>query len=85
MDGLILVVLFPHLPAFGKGGNPALSLDDLSGQIIVRAVHISDFFMELAYAGNDQTTTYKLYMELQLNYARKFGKHDVTAMMLYTH
>jgi hypothetical protein len=35
------------------------------------------------YAGNDQTTTYKLYMELQLNYARKFGKHDVTAMMLY--
>ena len=38
---------------------------------------------ELAYAGNDQTTTYKLYMELQLNYARKFGKHDVTAMMLY--
>ncbi|MFV0310591.1 MAG: SusC/RagA family TonB-linked outer membrane protein [Dysgonomonas sp.] len=26
---------------------------------------------------------YKLYMEAQLNYARKFGKHDVTAMMLY--
>lgn len=38
---------------------------------------------ELTYAGNDQTTTYKLYMELQLNYARKFGKHDVTAMALY--
>lgn len=38
---------------------------------------------ELAYAGNDQTTTYKLYMELQLNYARKFGKHDVTGMVLY--
>lgn len=38
---------------------------------------------ELAYAGNDQTTTYKLYMEVQLNYARKFGKHDVTAMALY--
>ncbi len=38
---------------------------------------------DLAYAGNDQTTTYKLYMEAQLNYARKFGKHDVTAMLLY--
>lgn len=39
---------------------------------------------ELSYAGNDeQTTTYKLYMEFQLNYARRFGKHDVTAMMLY--
>lgn len=38
---------------------------------------------ELGYAGNDQTTTYKLYMEVQLNYARKFGKHDVTAMALY--
>ena len=38
---------------------------------------------ELSYAGNDQTTTYKLYMEYQLNYARKFGKHDVTGMVLY--
>lgn len=26
---------------------------------------------------------YKLYMEAQLNYARKFGVHDVTAMVLY--
>lgn len=38
---------------------------------------------ELAYAGNENTTTYKLYMEGQLNYARRFGKHDVTAMVLY--
>ena len=38
---------------------------------------------QLAYAGNDQTTTYKLYMEAQVNYARRFGKHDVTAMVLY--
>lgn len=30
------------------------------------------------------TSEYKLYMEAQLNYARKFGRHDVTAMMLYT-
>jgi TonB-linked SusC/RagA family outer membrane protein len=38
---------------------------------------------ELAYGGNNQTTTYKLYMEAQLNYARRFGSHDITAMMLY--
>ena len=38
---------------------------------------------ELNYAGNSQTTLYKLYMEYQLNYARKFGKHDVTSMVLY--
>jgi TonB-linked SusC/RagA family outer membrane protein len=38
---------------------------------------------ELGYDGNDQTTTLKLYMEFQVNYARKFGLHDVTAMVLY--
>lgn len=42
---------------------------------------------ELTYAGHasgtNQSTTYKLYMEFQLNYARQFGKHDVTAMVLY--
>ena len=32
VDGL---VLFPHLPAFGKSGDPALSLGDLSPQVIV--------------------------------------------------
>ena len=49
VDGLVLVVLFPHLPAFGKSGDPALSLDDLSPQVIVTAVHISDFFMKLLH------------------------------------
>ena len=29
------------------------------------------------------SSLYKLYMEAQLNYARQFGKHDVTAMALY--
>jgi TonB-linked SusC/RagA family outer membrane protein len=37
---------------------------------------------ELSYS-KSSSTTYKLYMEFQLNYARKFGKHDVTAMVLY--
>lgn len=38
---------------------------------------------EMAYEGDDQTTTLKLYFEYQLNYARKFGRNDVTAMVLY--
>lgn len=39
---------------------------------------------QLAYAGDNQTTTYKLYMEAQVNYARTFGKHAVTGMLLYS-
>ena len=46
VDGLVLVVLFPHLSALGKGGDPALGLDDLSPQVIVMTVHIRDFFMK---------------------------------------
>ena len=49
MDGLVLVVLFPHLPALGKGGDPALGLDDFSPQVIVAGVHICYFFMELLH------------------------------------
>lgn len=37
---------------------------------------------ELSYT-KENSTTYKLYMEAQVNYARKFGKHDVTGMLLY--
>jgi TonB-linked SusC/RagA family outer membrane protein len=38
---------------------------------------------ELSYAGNNQTTTMKIYMEFALNYARRFGVHDVTGLLLY--
>jgi TonB-linked SusC/RagA family outer membrane protein len=40
---------------------------------------------ELAYAGEDdnQTTTMKLYAEFALNYARTFGIHEVTGLLLY--
>ncbi len=31
----------------------------------------------------DTYTEYKLYMEAQVNYARRFGVHDVTGMLLY--
>ena len=37
---------------------------------------------QLAYSSSS-STTYKLYMEAQINYARRFGKHDVTGMVLY--
>lgn len=37
---------------------------------------------ELA-GSQDRNAIYKLYLEAQINYARKFGKHDVTAMVLY--
>lgn len=37
---------------------------------------------ELAYS-KATSTTYKLYMEAQLNYAAVSAKHDVTAMVLY--
>lgn len=38
---------------------------------------------ELAYDGDNQTTTMKVYMECALNYARSFGVHDVTGLLLY--
>lgn len=37
---------------------------------------------ELGYSRSNGTV-YKLYLEAQINYARRFGKHDVTAMVLY--
>lgn len=38
---------------------------------------------ELAYGGENMSNTMKVYFEYQLNYARRFGRHDVTAMALY--
>ena len=38
---------------------------------------------KLAGLGSQESNTMKLYAEAQLNYARRFGVHDVTAMMLY--
>lgn len=47
----------------------------------------TDTELEVKKGGQDneenRNTLYKLYMEAQVNYARQFGKHDVTAMMLY--
>ncbi|HYQ57791.1 MAG TPA: TonB-dependent receptor [Draconibacterium sp.] len=38
---------------------------------------------ELSYAGENMSNSMKFYMEYQLNYARRFGVHDFTGMMLY--
>ncbi len=38
---------------------------------------------ELAYAGNTQVTSMKTYMEFAVNYARSFGVHNVSGLLLY--
>lgn len=58
-------------------------LNDRNNSNALEAYNMFNTDTELAYAGDDQTTTYKLYMEFQLNWARRFGKHDLTAMALY--
>lgn len=64
-------------------GFATYELNDRDNYQSVTAYNRFNEDTELAYAGNTQTTTYKLYMEFQLNYARKFGAHDITAMALY--
>ena len=49
MNGLVLVVLRPHLPALGEDSDPAFGFDDLSPQVIVAGVHAGNFFMELLH------------------------------------
>jgi TonB-linked SusC/RagA family outer membrane protein len=58
-------------------------LNDRSNYESVLAYNQFNSDTELAYAGKNQTTTLKLYMEYSLNYARRFDLHDVTAMLLY--
>lgn len=38
---------------------------------------------ELSYSGNNQNVTMKFYVEGALNYARDFGQHKVTGLLLY--
>lgn len=64
-------------------GFATYELNDRANYQSITAYNQFNSDTELEYAGNNQTTTYKLYMEAQLNYARQFGEHDITAMMLY--
>ena len=66
-----------------KAGFATYELNDRNNYTSLSAYNQFNEDEELAYSGDGQTSTYKLYMEAQLNYARKFGKHDVTAMLLY--
>jgi TonB-linked SusC/RagA family outer membrane protein len=66
-----------------SAGFATYELNDKSNYQSITSYNQFNSDTELSYGGNDQTTTYKLYMEAQLNYARKFGVHDITAMALY--
>lgn len=66
-----------------QAGFATYELNDRNNYTSLSAYNQFNEDEELAYSGDGQTSTYKLYMEAQLNYARKFGKHDVTAMLLY--
>lgn len=57
-------------------------LNDLANYESLTAYNKFNTDTELTH-GSEFTSIYKLYMEAQVNYARKFGKHDVTAMALY--
>lgn len=58
-------------------------LNDRNNYQSIEAYNQFNIDTELSYAGDNQTTSYKLYMEYQLNYARRFGLHDITGMVLY--
>ncbi|MGL5937343.1 MAG: SusC/RagA family TonB-linked outer membrane protein [Phocaeicola sp.] len=64
-------------------GFATYELNDRDNYQSIEAYNKFNANSELSYAGNNQTTTYKLYMEAQLNYARTFGAHVVTGMLLY--
>jgi len=65
-----------------SAGFATYELNDRSNYTSIDAYNKFNTDGELAYS-KSASTTYKLYLEAQINYARKFGKHDVTAMMLY--
>ena len=74
-DGLVLVVLRPHLPALSENSDPALGLDDLSPQVIVAGIHVGNFFMELLH-GLHNIDCYYLMM---LTQQRSQGKPNISS------
>ena len=71
-----------YLRAF-TAGFATYELNDRGNYQNIDAYNKFNTNTELTYAGDNQTTTYKLYMEAQLNYARNFGRNAVTGMLLY--
>jgi TonB-linked SusC/RagA family outer membrane protein len=58
-------------------------LNDRNNYQSIAAYNKFNVDSKLALSGASNSNTMKLYLEFQLNYARTFGRHDVTAMMLY--
>jgi len=71
-----------YLRAF-TAGFATYELNDRDNYQSIDAYNKFNTNTELTYAGDNQTTTYKLYMEAQLNYKRDFGINAVTGMLLY--
>lgn len=57
-------------------------LNDASNAESIDAYTMFNTDGELTFSGSSYTEM-KIYQEYQLNYARKFGNHDITAMALY--
>jgi TonB-linked SusC/RagA family outer membrane protein len=58
-------------------------LNDRNNYTSIAAYNKFNVDSKLALGSQSNSNTMKLYLEFQLNYARTFGRHDVTAMMLY--
>jgi TonB-linked SusC/RagA family outer membrane protein len=66
-----------------RGDFAAYELNDRDNYQSITAYNKFNTDAKLSYAGNSNSNTMKVYLEFQLNYARRFGKHDVTALVLY--
>lgn len=63
-------------------GFATYELNDRENYLMIDAYNQFDRDTELGHSYSFEAV-YKLYMEAQLNYARTFGVHEVTAMALY--
>ena len=63
-------------------GFATYELNDRNNYTMIEAYNKFNADTQLAH-GSSFASIYKLYMEAQLNYARKFGVNDVTAMVVY--
>lgn len=68
-----------------SAGFATYELNDRGNYTSIDAYNKFNTDSELAVKNDNanRNTLYKLYMEAQVNYARRFGAHDVTGMALY--
>ena len=48
-DGLVLLILRPHLQTLIQNSNAAFGFDDLTTEIVIVLVHGRDFFIKLLH------------------------------------